>query len=462
MKSNGLQQAVDLMTEAGVHPKAIAVFAHSYRVLESGETGLLAESDLEPVTELPKLDDLEYDADAAKAALAVTAVVKLNGGLGTSMGLDRAKSLLEVRSGRSFLDIIAEQVLALRTQYDVPLPVVFMDSFRTSKDTLDALRAHPELAVEGLPLDFLQNREPKLRSDDLTPVRWPADPSLEWCPPGHGDIYTALDASGVLRALLDNGYRYLFASNADNLGARPDPRVAAWFAASGSPFAAEYCRRTAADRKGGHLARRISDGQLVLRETAQTRPEDAAAFADVKRHRFFNTNNLWLDLAALDAALQANDGVLGLPIIRNVKTVDPTDASSPEVIQIETAMGAAIGVFDGAGAIEVDRARFLPVKSTSDLLALRSDAYELADGAQVRLIAGRTDAPLVDLDAPYKLVHDFDARFPFGPPSLARSDSLTVQGDWTFGRDVTVLGAAVVTADGSPGTIPDGARLGQG
>ena len=462
MTSNGLQQACDLMTEAGVHPRAIAVFAHSYRVLESGETGLLAESDLEPVTELPRLADLEHDADAAKAALAATAVVKLNGGLGTSMGMDRAKSLLEVRSGQSFLDIIAEQVLALRAQYDVPLPVVFMDSFRTSKDTLDALAGHAGLAVDGLPLDFLQNREPKLRSDDLTPVRWPADPSLEWCPPGHGDIYTALDASGLLRTLLDNGYRYLFVSNADNLGARPDPRLAAWFAASGSPFAAEYCRRTVADRKGGHLARRISDGQFVLRESAQTRPQDSEAFADIGRHRFFNTNNLWLDLAALDAVLQANDGVLGLPIIRNVKTVDPADPTSPEVIQIETAMGAAIGVFDGAAAIEVDRARFLPVKATSDLLVLRSDAYELADGAQVQLIPGRIDAPLVDLDKPYKLVHDFDARFPFGPPSLARSDSLTVHGDWTFGRDVTVVGSAVVSADGSPGTIADGSRLGQG
>ena len=460
MTSDGLQQAKDLMAAGGVHPRAIAVFAHSYGVLASGETGLLAESDLTPVDELPRLADLEIDPAAASAAMAVTAVVKLNGGLGTSMGMDKAKSLLEVRPGRSFLDIIAEQVLALREEYSVPLPVVFMNSFRTSEDTLKALAVHPGLAVDGIPLDFLQNREPKLRSDDLTPVSWPADPTLEWCPPGHGDIYTALDASGLLRTLLDQGYKYLFVSNADNLGARPDPRLAAWFAASGSPFAAEFCRRTAADRKGGHLARRADDGQLVLRESAQTRPEDETAFGDIERHRFFNTNNLWLDLVALDAVLQANDGVLGLPIIRNVKTVDPSDSSSPEVIQIETAMGAAIGVFEGAGAIEVDRSRFLPVKATSDLLVLRSDAYELADGAQVRLVPQRDAAPLVDLDKPYKLVNDFNARFPDGAPSLVDCERLTVKGDWTFGRDVTVVGSAVVNADGSPGTIPDGSVLG--
>ena len=317
-------------------------------------------------------------------------MVKLNGGLGTSMGMDKAKSLLEVRPGGASWTSSPSRSWRCAREYGVPLPVVFMNSFRTSDDTLKALAAHPGLETDGLPLDFLQNREPKLRSDDLTPVSWPADPSLEWCPPGHGDIYTALDASGLLRTLLDQGYRYLFVSNADNLGARPDPRLAAWFAASGSPFAAEFCRRTAADRKGGHLARRVADGQLVLRESAQTRPEDEDAFGDINRHQFFNTNNLWLDLVALDAVLQANDGVLGLPIIRNVKTVDPADSVvSPEVIQIETAMGAAIGVFEGAGAIEVDRSRFLPVKATSDLLVLRSDAYELADGAQVRLVPQR-------------------------------------------------------------------------
>jgi len=450
------------MSADGIHPRAIAVFSHSYEVLASGETGLLAEPDLEPVEELPRLAELETDPRAAHDALAATAVVKLNGGLGTSMGMDKAKSLLAVRPGLSFLDIIAEQILALRAEFGVRLPVVFMNSFRTSEDTLKALAAHPGLEIEGLPLEFLQNREPKLRSDDLTPVSWPADPALEWCPPGHGDIYTALDGSGLLRSLIDQGYRHLFVSNADNLGARPDPRLAAWFAASGSPFAAEFCRRTAADRKGGHLARRRSDGQLVLRESAQTRPEDEEAFGDIDRHKFFNTNNLWLDLNALDAVLQANDGVLGLPIIRNVKTVDPADPSSPEVIQIETAMGAAIGVFEGAGAIEVDRSRFLPVKATSDLLVLRSDAYELAEGAQVRLAPERTAAPLVDLDKPYKLVNDFDARFPYGPPSLVRSDQLTVKGDWTFGRDVLVVGVAAVSAEGSPGAIADGSVLGDG
>jgi UTP--glucose-1-phosphate uridylyltransferase len=462
MSAEGLQRAQQAMADAGVHQRAIDVFSHYYRVLESGATGMLSEDDLEPISRLPRLDDVDVDQHEARDALARTAVIKLNGGLGTSMGMDRAKSLLEVRSKQTFLDLIVGQVLAVRREYDVALPLLFMNSFRTQADTLDALSAYPDLPVDGLPLDFVQNREPKLRSDDLTPVQWPPDPSLEWCPPGHGDLYTALEASGALQTLLDAGYRYAFVSNSDNLGARPDARLAAWFAGSGAPFLAESCRRTASDRKGGHLAVRRSDGRLVLRESAQTRPEDVDAFADTERHRFFNCNNLWLDLRALADTLQATSGVLGLPLIRNVKTVDPSDPSSPEVIQIETAMGAAVEVFEGAAAIEVERSRFLPVKTTNDLLVLRSDAYDVVERGEVRLAGGREDAPFIDLDDVYKLVADFDARFPHGPPSLIDAQSLVVRGDWTFGRDVRVVGDAEISppTGGEPGTVPDGASLG--
>ena len=203
MSTAGLEAAVARMQDGGVHPTAIDVFRHYYTLLESGETGILRESDLTPLENPTRLADLEIDPDAARAALAQTVVIKLNGGLGTSMGMDRAKSLLEVRDGLTFLDIIARQVLHARKEHDARLPLVFMDSFRTRDDTLAALAGYPDLPVDGLPLDFLQNREPKLWADDRTPVEWPADPSLEWCPPGHGDLYTALAVSGMLDQLLE-------------------------------------------------------------------------------------------------------------------------------------------------------------------------------------------------------------------------------------------------------------------
>jgi UTP--glucose-1-phosphate uridylyltransferase len=454
MSADGLNASLEKMRREGLAGAAVDTFRHYYEQLEAGESGLMPEADLEPVDELPDAEDLPDPGDAA-GLLDETIVIKLNGGLGTSMGMTGPKSLLEVKDGLSFLDVSAKQVLHLREQTGARLPLVLMNSFATRDASREALARHEGIEAD-VPTDFLQNREPKIRTDDLMPVEWEPDPSLEWCPPGHGDLYTALQTSGMLERLLDQGYRYAFVSNVDNLGAVLEPRILAWFAEQGAPFLMEAADRTEADRKGGHLARR-GDGGLVLREIAQTPDEDVDAFQDVSRHRYFNTNNLWLDLRALDAVLRERGSVLGLPMIVNRKTVDPGDRSSPAVFQLETAMGSAIGVFDGALALRVSRRRLAPVKATSDLLVLRSDAYELTDEFHVELAGGRDSAPIAILDDDhFKLVSDFDARFPAGPPSLIGAQRLEVRGDVRFGRDVTVRGEVVVEG---PGEIEDGAVL---
>ena len=330
MGSAGLNTARDKMIAAGIDETAIETFAHYYRLLEAGETGMIPESAIEPL-DMERLVDVEVPEEDGAAAIAKTAIIKLNGGLGTSMGMERAKSLLCVRRGLSFLDIIARQVLHLRKQYGAPLPLIFMNSFRTSSDTLEALARYEDLQVDGLPLEFLQNKEPKLLVKDLSPVSHPRDPELEWCPPGHGDLYTALHGTGLIGLLIEAGYDRVFVSNSDNLGAVPDARVAGWFADSGAPFAIEAVPRTPSDRKGGHFARRRTDGRIVLRETAQTLDEDKDAVADLERHRFMSTNNLWFDLRAMQTELERRSGILGLPLIRNVKHVDPGDSSTPEV-----------------------------------------------------------------------------------------------------------------------------------
>jgi UTP--glucose-1-phosphate uridylyltransferase len=333
-----------------------------------------------------------------------------------------------------------------------------MNSFRTQEDSLAALAAHPDLAVDGIPADFLQNREPKLDAETLEPVSWPANPDLEWCPPGHGDLYTALQTSGMLQTLLDAGFRYATVSNADNLGAVPDAEIAAWFAATGAPYAAELVAKSDADVKGGQLVVRRSDGQIIQRETAQVVPGELDVANDRHVHPFFHANNLWFDLVQLAELLEKHDGVMPLPLIRNLKTVDPSDKSSTKVVQIETAMGSAVNVFPGARVIEVERKRFLPVKTTNDLMLLRSDVYELTP--EQHLIA-RKPAPLVDLDERFKLIADFEARTPSGPPSLLGADSLTVQGDWIFGADVVATGDALLVAPGEGvHTVPDGAHVG--
>lgn len=456
MSDQGLADALQKMRRAGVGDAAADVFASYYRQLESGATGLIAEDSIEPLTNPPLLSDVVVTPEQAKDAIQQSVMIKLNGGLGTSMGLDKAKSLLEVRAGKTFLDLIVAQVRAARKRYDARLPLLLMNSFRTREDSLAALEAYPDLPVDGLPLDFIQNLEPKLLADDLSPVEWPADPSLEWCPPGHGDLYTSLLGTGILKQLIDKGFRYASVSNCDNLGAGPNGMIAGWFASSGAPYAAELCRRTINDKKGGHLAIRKADRQLILRDTAQTAPSEMDFFTDEYRHPYFHTNNLWFDLIALNDLLTQRNGVLGLPLIRNEKTVDPTDPNSPKVIQIESAMGSAIETFEGATAICVGRDRFQPVKTTNELLLLRSDAYDLNEDGS--LLATTTRSPEIALSKYYKTVQGLEARIPV-TPSLKEAEALIIDGDWSFGNNVVVRGRVHLEDLGAPGEIADGTFL---
>ena len=446
--------ALEKMRAAGAHPAELAAMTRRLEQLDDPDAGRLSGDVLEPLPDLPELDALpEPSAERAREVLDRLVVLKLNGGLGTSMGLSGPKSLLEVKPGKSFLDVIATQVLGLRERYGARLPLVLMNSSSTQGPSLEVLQRYDGLRAQDVPLDFLQGREPKLRADDLAPVEWPANPDLEWCPPGHGDLYTALAATGTLDRLLDAGLRWCFVSNSDNLGALADVRIASWVADEGVPFAMEAVRGTAADRKGGHLA--LRDGQVVLRETAQV-PEGDTSFGEVDRWRYYNTNNLWVDLQALKELQAADPAAPELPLIVNRKTVDPRDKSSTKVIQLETAMGAAVGSIPGARAVQVPRSRFAPVKTTNDLLVVWSDAYDLTpDG---RMTPTYDDGgPVVTLDDDhYKLVPDFEQRFSAGAPSLRRCTRLEVEGDVTFGAGVVVEGDVHVKG---PRRVPDGEIL---
>ncbi len=432
----------------------IRTFAWYYEQLLTGDAGLIAEDSIRPVESLPDAAAFPAElAEAGRRALGKTAVIKLNGGLGTSMGLQKAKSLLPVKDGQSFLDVIARQTVT------AGVPLVLMNSFSTHADSMAALAHRPELNQANL-LAFLQHKEPKIAQNDLTPVKWPPNPHLEWCPPGHGDIYAALITRGALGDLLDAGYEYAFVSNSDNLGGVIDLSILGYFAQNNLPFMMEAADRTEMDRKGGHLARR-ADGQLLLRESAQTPEADKNSFQDITRHRYFNTNNLWFHLPTLQRVMAERDNLLGLPMIRNSKTVDPRDPASTPVYQLETAMGSAIAVFTGAQAVRVPRSRFAPVKTSNELLAVRSDAYRLTEDYHIALADGRAAPPVVLLDMRYyKFISDLESRFPFGAPSLADCRRLEVRGDFRFGRDVVCRDdVLLVNESGGQAVIPDGAVL---
>jgi len=427
------------MAAAGMGDAAVRAFHRNYQSLLRKESGLIPEDAIDPADGLVPAEKLP-EADSAGADLLGRAVViKLNGGLGTSMGLQGPKSLLSVRPGVTFLDLMVRQILDLRAVSGRPVRLLLMNSFSTSADTMAHLARYQSEGLAGSSeVELMQNMIPKIDAQTFAPVSWPQDPSLEWCPPGHGDLYPALVGSGWLDRLLDEGVRYAFVSNSDNLGAVLDPLILGHFAKSGAPFLMEVTRRTAADRKGGHLACRKSDGRLLLREVAQCPDADLDAFQDIDRHRYFNTNSLWLRLDLLKQQLAADQGVLPLPMILNRKTVDPRDKNSPAVYQLETAMGAAIECFAGAMAIEVPRSRFAPVKTTGDLLALRSDAYDVLENGQVRLAACRAgQPPVITLSDHYRLVDSLDE---LGVPSLVGCRSLTVQGRIHFEPGVVIEG----------------------
>jgi len=401
---------------------------------------MISEDSIRPCESVPSLEEVTqsgegFDPDLLKQ----TVVIKLNGGLGTGMGLQKAKSLLNVKADTTFLDIIAQQILHLREETGAKVRFLLMDSFSTSEDTLEYMEAYKDDGLSGAEnIEMMQNQIPKIDVTTLEPAVWEKNPELEWCPPGHGDLYAALEGSGWLDALLEGGVKYAFVSNSDNLGAVLDGGLLRYFAESGKPFLMEATRRTEADKKGGHLAVRQSDGQLLLREVAQCAEEDIEQFQDIERHRYFNTNSLWIRLDVLKQLLELEGGVLPLPMIQNTKTIDPRDKKSPKVYQLETAMGAAIESFPGSAAVCVPRSRFAPVKTTSDLFALRSDAYEKTEDGRIALVSEREGIPpVIDLSDEYKMVDSLEG---LGMPSLVAAKKLVVQGPVRFTDGVTIVG----------------------
>ena len=441
------------MKAAGLAPMVIETFAAYYRQLVAGATGIITDDAIRPPGEAEVVEaaSLESYRSAGQAALDRAVRITLNGGLGTSMGLVGPKSLLMVKDGKSFLEILLGQSARLKIKQ------VLMNSFSTQAATEQALRA---VAPPEAALMFTQNRFPKILRENLGPATWPCNPELEWNPPGHGDIYTAMTTSGILDRLLEQNIRFALICNSDNLGATMDDALLGYFAHHGLPFLMEVARRTPSDAKGGHLAMDRKGG-LILRESAQFPPNSQGQDIDV--YRFFNTNNLWVNLNALKALID-RETTLRLPLIVNPKTLDPRDDDSPAVYQLESAMGAAIGLFDGAKAVRVPRTRFFPVKTCNDLLTVRSDGYRLNENLVLEPHPDLTSTgPQISLDSRfYSKIDMFDARFPHGAPSLMHCRHLRVDGDVLFEKDVCIVGDVTITnSQGAQAVVKAGTTIDQ-
>ncbi|XP_074571389.1 UTP--glucose-1-phosphate uridylyltransferase [Curcuma longa] len=390
------------------------------------------------------------DMEASKKLLDKLAVLKLNGGLGTTMGCTGPKSVIEVRNGFTFLDLIVIQIESLNKKYGCNVPLLLMNSFNTHDDTLKIVEKYANSNIEIH--TFNQSQYPRLVVEDFLPLPSKGQTGKDgWYPPGHGDVFPSLKNSGKLDALLSQGKEYIFVANSDNLGAVVDIKILSHLINNQNAYCMEVTPKTLADVKGGTL---ISyEGRVQLLEIAQVPDAHVNEFKSIEKFKIFNTNNLWVNLKAIKRLVEAD--ALKMEIIPNPKEVDGV-----KVLQLETAAGAAIRFFDNAIGINVPRSRFLPVKATSDLLLVQSDLYTLVDGFVVRNEARKNPAnPTIELGPEFKKVSNFLARFK-SIPSVVDLDSLKVSGDVWFGAGVVLKGNVTITA--KPGVkleIPDGALL---
>lgn len=435
-----IQTAIsDRMKQAKLHQLVIDDFLLKTKKVYHGETGQIDFGQIlnlnsDDIIDLNSLD--EVSINDIKPLLEQTVIIKLNGGLGTSMGLQGPKTLLPVHNNFTFLDIILLQLKRLRQLSGIEIPLIFMNSFSTNELTLQSTGIKNLNSKSNLPESFLQNKIPRLNQSTLLPIG-DGNSQEDWCPPGHGDLFLSLEISGLLDKLLAQNKRYAFISNGDNLGAVFHSGILSEFAKRNLHFLSEVTQKSNADIKGGVLFRHRSTGRIELLETAQVPAENKIDFEDTKRFSDFNINNLWVDLFALKKRL--NSGPIDLPLIVNPKTVN-----DQKIIQLESAMGAAIGRFEIAAVIRVNRNRFSPVKNCSDLMVRRSDACFINDAGALILHPDRKGIePVVHLDDAYKFVDDFDDLVPV-VPSLIKCNRLTVKGAIRFDAPADIEGTVTL------------------
>lgn len=174
------------MESAGVPAAAVKAFSRCYEALVSNHSGMIPEMDIQPADQVEDWQDITASTPAAdKDLISQCVCIKLNGGLGTSMGLQKAKSLLKVKGEDTFLDLIVRQVKHLRSISGTPVRLLLMNSFSTSADTLAYLEKYASDGfADPAQVELMQNRVPKILADGLAPASCPQPRGLR--PAGGG------------------------------------------------------------------------------------------------------------------------------------------------------------------------------------------------------------------------------------------------------------------------------------
>ena len=446
-----LKRIAKVMKEQGNSKKQIEMFNQLYtKLIEQKDFPIEWNKISSPAPEMivNQADLEEANFQQSQKLLSELVVCKLNGGLGSSMGCVGPKSAIEVREGKTFLDLIVDQIRNINEMFFVDVPVLLMNSFNTHDDTEKIIKKHEEsLNIHT----FKQNEFPRLKKENLLPLSKNEFDGNASYPPGHGDFFTSFFESKYLDQLIRKGKKFAFVSNADNLGATVDMKILHHINRNNIPFVMEVTPKTRADIKGGTVIKQGENG-LRLLEIAQVPQEYQEEFKSVKKFNVFNTNNIWINLKVLKEKL--TNGGLDLDIIVNEQKVDKIP-----VIQLETAIGGGIHNFEGGIAVNVDRSRFLPVKKTGDLLLVQSNLFNLKKGTLVRNPERQfVGLPLVQLGEFFRTVEDYHTRIP-RILDILELDLLTIVGDIRFDRKVTLRGNVILVCEQGELHVPRGAVL---
>jgi len=430
-----LSACLKVLKNLNPHPLVEKQFVSMYTRYINGDTGRIKWQDIQP---LEAQDSVPLEAlkpehrNLGLKAMNQVGFVKLNGGLGTSMGCKGAKSAIVIKGNDTFLDLIANQVLDLRAQYNAQIPLIFLNSYNTTAECHSVLDGKIDF------IELIQHQFPRIDAQSKVPTQF-RDDHENWNPPGHGDLLLSLITTGALHSLKEKGITHLFVSNADNLGPSIHPDILGYMIANDLEFVMETTPKSKEDVKGGTLIR--YQGHLHLLERAQVEPEHLSDFEDISEFKVFNTNNIWIKLSALEKILSEPD--FELPLIANPKTIHGTPC-----VQLESALGSAIYLFKSA-SILVGRNRFLPVKKTSDLLIIASDLIQKNEHENLEFENKHIITyPHIELSSEYNYVDYFHSAFT-KIPSLKALAELKIKGPLQVNEGVVLKGKVAIEVHAS-------------
>ena len=355
------------------------------------------------------------------------AVLKLNGGLGTTMGCNGPKALVEIRDNINFLEATIQQLYHYNTENKCNIPLILMNSFNTEDETHEYISKYLNNRINIT--SFTQNKFLKIDANTCLPIAKSLNVDKNmFYPPGHGDMFQSIKSSGMLDKLLSQGIKYIFISNIDNLGATFDNSILNYMIKHNYDFIMELTNKTINDTKGGTVIR--YNNQLNLLEASQVPKDKINEFSAIK---LFNTNNIWINLEAIKL-LDTNS--INLDIIVNHNMYNNTN-----IIQLETAVGSAIKYFHSC-CINVPRTRFMPVKSSIDLFLLRSCFYELKNGYLKKIID--KPLPIINLPDSYKMIDCFEKYIKY-IPDISKLNKLYInKGYIKFSNNKSICGDIII------------------